>query len=173
MADTEHLRAAFVARLNRVEQRLTERGARWPGDGLTPPDAATGEQWDAGQVWAHLIEIVPYWHGEVLELLVDPEPQPKPFGRIKSDPGRIAAVEEARHEDIQILLLLTLDAISGVRQFLATFPASAWELRGLHAGQGEMTMERIVDFFIVGHLEEHADQLDILAAGGAKPAATT
>ncbi len=173
MADNEQLRAAFVARLNRVEQRLTTHGMRRPGDGLTPPDPVTGEQWDAGQVWAHLVEIVPYWHGAVLELLAAPEPQPKPFGRVKSDPDRIAAVEEARREDIQILLVLTLDAIAGVRQFLASFPVSAWELRGLHAGQGEMSMERIVDFFIVGHLEEHAGQLDSIAAGGAQPAATT
>ena len=30
-----------------------------------------------------------------------------------------------------------------------------------------MTLERIIDFFVVGHLEEHADQLDLIAAGGA------
>jgi hypothetical protein len=33
-----------------------------------------------------------------------------------------------------------------------------------------MTIERLVERFIVDHLEEHADQLDLLAANGASDA---
>ena len=41
-----------------------------------------------------------------------------------------------------------------------------WTRRGAHPVRGEMTVERIVAVFIADHLEEHADQLDAMAAGG-------
>ena len=43
---------------------------------------------------------------------------------------------------------------------------SAWAARGLHPTLGEMDLAKIVDEFLVGHLEQHAAQLDQLAASG-------
>jgi len=46
---------AVIARMAEAERRLAEHAAEVP-TGLTAPDPASGEQWDAGQVWAHLAE---------------------------------------------------------------------------------------------------------------------
>ena len=159
--------AAFMARLDAAERRLIAHASAAHRQGLTGADAATREQWDWGQVWAHLAEIVPYWTDRIADLLAVPEPQPKPFGRVKSDAARIAAIEAGRHGDVEQQLAVTLSAVEGFRDLLRRVRPGDWALRGLHAGQGDMTLERIIDFFVVGHLEEHADQLDLIAAGGA------
>jgi hypothetical protein len=51
-----------------------------------------------------------------------------------------------------------------LREFLAGLDAAAWTARGLHPTLGVLPLPEIVDHFLVGHLEEHADQLDRLAA---------
>ena len=39
-----------------------------------------------------------------------------------------------------------------------------WELRGLHPKLGAMTVDELVERFLVGHLEEHAEQLEGMRA---------
>ena len=52
----------YLARLDAVERRLAAAAAAEPPPGaLTGADAETGEQWERGQVWAHLSEFIPYW----------------------------------------------------------------------------------------------------------------
>ena len=64
MTDAEEL----FARMDVAERRLAVF-AEDPPPGLTDPDPATGEQWDAGQAWAHVAEFVPYWQGEIEHVL--------------------------------------------------------------------------------------------------------
>ena len=52
--------------------------------------------------------------------------------------------------------------ISAVAAELRQLPADAWNARGVHPTLGVMPLERIVVRFIIGHLEEHADQLEQL-----------
>ena len=91
--------ASVFARLDAVEARLRRHAATAPQSGLTDPDPDTPEErWDAGQVWAHLAEFVPYWHGELSSVIGQYAGTPVPFGRTKTDPGRIAAIEVGRNE---------------------------------------------------------------------------
>jgi hypothetical protein len=82
----------FLARVDEVEGGLRRAAAAGAPQGLTAPDEPSGEQWEAGQVWAHLAEFVPYWIGEARSVLTAESDQPVPFGRVKTDPGRIAAI---------------------------------------------------------------------------------
>ena len=43
-----------------------------------------------------------------------------------------------------------------------SYSPQAWQAHGTHPTRGTMTVERLVEEFIVGHLEEHADQLEAL-----------
>ena len=154
-----------LARLRAVQQRLDEHAAAGPPSGLTDPDPGGTERWEAGQVWAHLAEFPPYWLGQIQHILVRRaagEPEPIPFGRTKTDPGRIAAIERDRHDDPAALLQKVRDGVAAAVSQLGTLPADAWRARGLHPTRGEMTPSEILDRFIVNHLEEHADQLDQL-----------
>ncbi len=153
-----------LRRLERVEERLRVHATHeFPAGALTAPDPPTGERWQAGQVWAHVAEFIPYWHAEAAALVARGAGEPAPFGRTKSDPGRIAAIERDRRTDPAALWTRAEDAIEGLRGFLAGLDDDAWHVRGRHPTIDVMDMGAIVEEFLVGHLEQHSDQLDALA----------
>lgn len=156
---------AFAARLDAVEARLARHAEVDPPPGLTDPDPPTGERWDAGQVWAHLAEFVPYWMAQAGDLIRAHDRDPLPFGRTKADPERIAAIERDRHRAVPALWERTRLAILDLRDWLLRIAEPQWGAQGLHRTLGVMSTERIVEEFLVGHLEQHADQLDGLGPG--------
>lgn len=153
----------FLERLDAVERRLQDHAYGERGAGLTAPDARTGEQWDAGQVWAHLGEFLPYWIDQAHTVVSNWRGDPVPFGRVKSDPHRIAVIERDRDRDAGDLMDQISAGIAATRSFLTNLSPDAWRAVGRHQTLGDMPLERIVDEFMVGHLEEHANQLDDLA----------
>lgn len=153
--------AEFLRRLEAVESRLQAHAdAEIAPDALTAPDPPTGERWEAGQVWAHVAEFIPYWLGEAERVVAEGRQQPVAFGRTKSDPTRLAAVERDRDRDRRLLWNRVAGDIAGLRAFLSVLEPSAWAARGTHSTLGEMDLSGIVDEFLVGHLEQHAEQLD-------------
>jgi hypothetical protein len=128
-----------------------------PDDALTDPDPDSGERWDRGQVLAHVAEMLPYW-AQQAELVASGEQLA--FGRLKSSPDRIAAIERDRREDPGRLLGRVDEGVSVVLALIDRLDAQALARTGRHQTLGEMTVAEIVDRFLVAHLEEHADQLD-------------
>lgn len=158
-------RDELMARLDVAEHRLAVF-AEDPPAGLTTPDAATGERWDAGQAWAHVAEFVPYWQGEIQHVVSNVGSDPVPFGRTSTDPGRVGAIEANRHEPPTEQMARLAGSLTLLRGYLAGLTDAQWGARGIHSRMGEMTVPDIVDRFVVGHLEEHADQLQELADHG-------
>jgi hypothetical protein len=159
--------ADLLRRLDAVEVRLGAHAVReFPQDARTAPDPPTGERWEAGQVWAHLAEFIPYWLGEAATVIEKGASEPVAFGRTKSDPGRIAAIERDRRTERGALWTRIASSLVSLRAFLDGLDDRAWSARGLHPTRGEIDLSRIVDEFLVGHLEQHADQLDGLGATG-------
>jgi hypothetical protein len=85
-----------------------------------------------------------------------------PFGRVKTDSARVEAIEAERHTDPAALLERVRVSLREVGDGMRSWEPDTWRLRGAHPTLGEMTVETMVDRFIVSHLEEHADQLDSL-----------
>ncbi len=54
----------------------------------------------------------------------------------------------------------TRNDIAALRAFLTTIGPDQWETTGVHPTLGPMTVDALVERFLVGHLEEHADQLE-------------
>jgi hypothetical protein len=154
---------ALLARLADAERRLAEHADGSVPAGLTEPDAGGDEQWEAGQVWAHLAEFPAYWLAQAERVVALPTNEPVPFGRVKTDSGRIEAIERDRHTDPAALLERVRGSLAEVSDAARALPPKAWRLRGAHPTRGEMTVHQIFEIFIVEHLEEHADQLDSLA----------
>ena len=150
----------FVARLDAVEKRLDDHAAAVTPTGLTEPDPGGTERWEAGQVWAHMAEFVPYWQREVELVIGSYNGDPVPFGRTKEDPGRISGIAMGRHEAIRQLKARVHDAIEDLKRYLAGRTSAEWNAVGTHSVRGELDVEAIVGRFVVAHLEEHADQLD-------------
>lgn len=158
---------SVMERLDAVEARLGAAASQDPPPGLTDPDPGGEERWEAGQVWAHIGEFVPYWMREIEKVIGAASPDPVPFGRVKTDPERIAAIERDRHEAPAELMTRVSQAIEDVRLFATELEGPERDARGLHPRVGELTVEEILERFIVRHLEEHADQLEGLAAASA------
>jgi hypothetical protein len=155
--------AELVARLDRVRSKLAALAdASDAPSSLTDPDPRTGERWDWGQVWAHIAEFPAYWMEQIIAAVAEGGHEPVPFGRVQSDPGRLAAIERDRTTPLPELWMRISGDLDRLRQLLQRLTPSDWQLRGLHPTLGVMGMPRIVDEFLVGHLEAHAGQLDAL-----------
>ena len=160
--------ARFLERLDAVCARLRAQSMREIApNALTAPDPSTGEQWQAGQVWAHLAEFIPYWIGEARTVIA--AAAARQFGRTKTDAGRVAAIERDRHAGRAVLWARVDRDLSTLREFLDSLDDAAWRAEGVHPTLGAMAMPRIVDEFLIGHLEQHADQLDALASTPVDP----
>src|SRR5262249_42910936 len=90
---------AVVDRIDAADAALVGHAAT-EHEGLTEPDPGSTERWDAGQVWAHLAEIGDYWLGELARVVDAGSTEPVPFGRVKSNPERIAAIAAGRHRAV-------------------------------------------------------------------------
>jgi hypothetical protein len=157
---------SLVARLADAERRLAEHAAAPPPTALSDPDPGGEERWEAGQVWSHLAEFPHYWLSQAQRVIALPTTEPVPFGRVKTDAGRIAAIERERHTDPAALMDRVRMQLAEVTDAARSWTPEEWARRGAHPVRGEMTVERIVAVFIADHLEEHADQLDAMASGG-------
>jgi hypothetical protein len=152
----------FLDRVDRVEKRLRRHSEMPPAPGLTLPDAGTGEQWDYGQVWAHLAEFVPYWLGQASIVLHPATGEPVPFGRVMSDPARVAAIARDRNFPVPALMVQLGGHLDDLRQLITGLAPQDWERQGVHSRLGVMDVHRILEEFLVGHLESHAMELDYL-----------
>jgi hypothetical protein len=159
-------RDELIARLSEAERRLGEHVAAedhgLPG-GLTKPDPGGTERWEAGQVWAHLAEFPTYWWEQLQRIMAGTDArEPVPFGRVRTDAGRLAAIERDRHSDPAALLRRVQAGVATVVDGLRSLPDEAWTRVGRHPTLGDVTIGFAVERFIVGHLEEHVAQLDEL-----------
>lgn len=164
---------ALLERLAAAERRLVDHTAADDSGlppGLTDPDPGATERWEAGQVWAHVAEFPGYWLEQIRQVIAHAAEEASPsFGRTRTDPGRLAAIERERHTDPRALLARVRDSLAEVTDTVRSLPDAAWTVRGLHPTRGDMSVADILERFVVSHLEEHADQLDGLrraALGG-------
>ncbi len=104
--------------------------------------------------------MIPYWVDEVVALVV--AGGDAPFGRVKSDPSRLARIEAGRTEEIDRLLDRVDAGVDRVELLLGRLTAAELEMVGRHSTLGSMSVAQIVEEFLVDHLEQHADQLESL-----------
>jgi hypothetical protein len=163
--DPVALERQYDERLTAAWSRLEAMAGRTPPSGaLTEPDPADEEQWDWGQVWAHVGEFPGYWLDQLAVVMAAPRDEPQPFGRTRTDPARIGAIEADRSRPVTELWPRIEQQLARLRTTLEGFTAQDWQLRISHPTLGVMVMPAILDRFLVGHLEEHAAQLEGLLA---------
>ncbi|MGB9112391.1 MAG: histidinol-phosphate transaminase [Acidimicrobiales bacterium] len=151
--------AEWLDRLDAVEERLASFASGDRRHGLTDPDPGGEERWDEGQVWAHIAEFGDYWLAELRRILDTPGSASVPFGRTKSDPQRIAAIAENRALPPRAQLDLALVAIDELRALLSSMGSHDWSRIGEHPTLKTMDVNKFLGEFLVGHYEQHADQL--------------
>ena len=149
---------AWLDRLDAVERRMIALVAAGERGGLSGPDPGGEERWGWGQAWAHVGELGGYWLDE-LELVLRGAPR---FGRTKTDPRRVAAIEAGRHADSSTHLLAARQAMARLRRLLAGMGEPSWTATSEHPTLGAMDVEAFLTHFLVGHYEEHAAQIAAL-----------
>jgi DinB superfamily len=149
------LQAARTA-LGAMQSRI-EAGEPWPLAAVfgTEPEAA----WGPREVLAHLAEMLPFWLGE-LERVVDGATPPVPFGRVADDAARIGIIERDRTLPFRVLFARVDRGLHDWAERLPTLTAEQRAARGLHPRRGEMTTVDIMELFVIGHTEEHLEQLE-------------
>ena len=159
----------FLTALRSTHARLVssrpgvEAGAPWP---LAERfDHAPEAAWGPPELLAHVAEMLPFWQGEVEKIVAGP-PEPVPFGRVGTDPVRIALIGRDRSLPIATLYDRIDRGVGIWEGRLTSLTADEWAKRGLHPSLGEMTIEAIVRRMLLGHLAEHAEQLQGILAGG-------
>jgi hypothetical protein len=158
---------AMLSRIDAARKRLEEL-ARKTSAGLTDPEPDTGERWEAGQVWGHVAEFPGYWVSQVRSILSSSSATP-PFGRTVTDPDRLGAIDRGLRESRAALVSRALDGTGAAREYFAGLGDADWSRSGRHRVRGVMGVAQIVERFVVGHLEEHADQLASLSEGEPAP----
>ena len=152
----------WLKRIDSVESRLQH--CIGPFGGLTAPDPNSGEQWDASQVWGHLAEFVEYWIGIFGELVDEFDGEPIPFGRSPDDENRMAGVRHGSGLGFDRLWGEVSHDLGDLRHFLQTLPDLAEKVVGLTGDGTERSLAGMIEAYLVGHLEEHATQLESILA---------
>lgn len=145
--------------LDAILQRLTALSAS-PRSGLTEPAAGESEHWDEGQVWAHVAEFGDYWLRELQRVVDAASDSPVDFGRVRSDPARIAAIAAGRDRPTVDHLGAVRRAVDRLRALLAELTEADWSRTGRHSTLGVMSVARQLEEFHTGHYRQHAAQLD-------------
>jgi uncharacterized damage-inducible protein DinB len=150
---------ARIERLQRTVQRLLERVERLsPAVLYRAPQAG---EWPVMSTLAHLSELLPYWAEQAALIARSPGTA---FGRTHDDPDRLGAVEQHGRDtlaDIAERIRTSLEQCVGT---LRGIPPEAWTRSGQHARRGSMTVQQVVDEFVVAHAEEHAAQVEATLA---------
>ncbi len=143
-------------RLDELRPRI-DAGAPWPLAARFDHDPEAS--WGPMELLAHVAEMLPYWLGEVERILAGPA-EAVPFGRVGSDPVRIALIGRDRTLPTGELYA-RIDSWFGrwANRLASLTPAQRAKV-GLHPRLGEMTVDAIIERMIVNHLDEHVEQLE-------------
>ncbi len=149
---------AVRGRLDATQERVLA-GDPWPLAARF--DHAPEASWGPPEILAHLVEMVPFWHRELERVAgAVPDAPPTDFGRIATDAERLAEIERLRTLPPVELYRLLDDALTAFADRWAGWSDVARSRTGVHPTRGELTVEAGVDRFILGHMTEHADQLE-------------
>ena len=148
-----------IQRLESGVQHLLEEVERLPADVLYR-EPGPGE-WPVMSTLAHVSELLPYWAHQAENVARSPG---MAFGRSHDDPRRIGAIEQHGRDSLEAIVARIRAGLDECLETLRSMPAHAWSATGQHPTRGTMTVEELVDAFLVNHIDEHTAQTRATAA---------
>ncbi len=147
---------AQAKRLERVYEEVA-RLLRDPGTATRLRSAPGSDEWSAMQTLGHVTEMIPYWLQHCRTLIAATGAPPR-FGRTAGSPERLAGVAHGATADPQALLARLDQEVRAAAGTIRKLTATERSKRGI-AERGEMTVDEVIESFIVGHAEEHLAQV--------------
>jgi DinB family protein len=138
-------------------------GEPWPLSATygTEPEA----DWGPREVLGHVDEMLRYWISELGRVVAgDPSGRAVEFGRVATDPSRLARIAEERQRPTAELLPSIAEALGDATGFIRRLGPADLARTGAHPTRGELTVEASLDRFLASHLEEHVRQLHSILA---------
>ena len=121
--------------------------------------AAPGDaEWNVLQVLGHLIEMIPYWLHHC-RALIQAEGEPPAFGRTLDSPERLEGVEHGDRGNLDDLTRELREEVHAAATMIKGLTAAEREKAGIHNRRGRMTVNEVVEAFVVAHAEEHVRQI--------------
>jgi hypothetical protein len=131
-----------------------------------PPDESTGERWDRTHVLGHLAEMLPFWTGQVREVLAGGDE----LGR--GEPGYarrregIDAGPQLGEEELRRRIGAGVQGLMALLDDLRDEDLDRRVRYRAQSGDREVELRFPVEELLVGHLEAHVRQLQELSIGG-------
>lgn len=123
--------------------------------------APSAGEWPVMSTLAHVAELLPYWAHQAQGIAHQPG---KPFGRTHDDTERLGAIEQHGGDSLDEAIKRIRAGLDECVRVLQALPADGWAAAGQHPSRGAMTVEQLVDAFLVSHTQEHALQTEATLA---------
>ncbi len=162
---TDHSEAQ-ASRLEGVLAQLETLMAQ-PGVEARLRDAPGENEWNVLQILGHMNEAVPFWMGHC-RTLANASGDPRPFASSRNlqSPERLEAVERGARGDPAGLMGQLRENVRTAAATLRGFSAEDLAKAGIHPRRGRMTVDEVIESFVVGHSEEHVAQIKAAMAAG-------
>lgn len=144
------------ARLGSVRPVIEQR-APWPA-AAGGTDSSEAE-WGPGEVLSHVSEMLQFWLGE-MERVIDGQDGPTAFGRLSTDQARALTIARDATLPPRELFERIGSTLERYRRRLVTLSEADLGRTGRHPVRGDFAVPGLIERFVVGHLEEHAEQLE-------------
>src|SRR5258708_39810579 len=111
-------------------------------------------EWTIMQNLAHIVEIMPYWAGEIEKLVATPGQN---FGRTAQDERRLAAINERGTDSLEQIKAVLPGSYARLDEVLSSLRDSDLELTGQHSRYGEKPVGWLVEEYVTGHVSGHLE----------------
>jgi DinB superfamily len=113
-------------------------------------------EWTIMQNLAHIVELMPYWAGEIEKLVTEPG---RNFGRTQQDEGRLRGISEHEMDSLEEVKASLPGSYARLDEVLRSMKDSDLELTGRHIKYGEKPLGWFIEEFVTGHLRGHVEQI--------------
>ncbi|HEY1352447.1 MAG TPA: DinB family protein [Ktedonobacteraceae bacterium] len=113
-------------------------------------------EWSIMQNLAHLCEFLPYWAGQIEQLVAHPG---QSFGRTMQDEGRLEALRAHGRDTVLQVKEALPGSYARLDEVLGRLQESDLDLTAWHSKYSERTLAWFIDEFVVEHLRKHIVQL--------------
>lgn len=118
-------------------------------------------EWSIMQSLAHMQEFLPYWAGEVEQLVARPGQN---FGRTMQHAGRLEALRVHGHDTLARIREALPASYARLDEVLSRLQESDLALTACHSKYGERTLAWFIGEFITEHMRNHVVQLRVCLA---------
>ena len=153
-AELEALRSRVAEARERLRSIPTVGAGR-----LGDPDPKTGERWDRLNTLGHLAEILPFWSAQVQEVLDGAEQVGRGEDGYAQRKQGIEGGARLGEAECRLRIDSGLNQLMGLLAQMKPADLERKVVYRTRAGSEEGTLRTILETLLVGHLEEHVQQL--------------